>query len=610
MAQVIFYPQHLKVELDPAETLLQGLAKTGVKSGLAVESPCGGRGKCGRCQVHIVSGKPAEPTAAEQATISGSDLELGVRLACQCTTAEDLEVLIPPESLSAETALQVDDKLGAVGPDPVFQRIEIALSASALGKASSCWDQVLRALAEKGFSEPAIDYRLMQKVQPLVASGDYVVIMQGSEVIDFHHAQEARPVLGLAVDFGSTKVAGYLLNLETGEVLGANGLMNPQVRYGADVVSRIARAQSNSEAAKEIQDLSSECLHHLADLLTGAVGRSRQEIVQSAIVANTAMHHLVLGLPVKQLGCSPYLPATTSPIAIKSRELELDFAPGAMTYFTPSVAGYVGGDHVAMILACGLHQSTGVILGLDIGTNTELVLAKDGKLWSASCASGPAFEGSNIRQGMRAVEGAVWKVWADQDQNFHYQTIGDILPLGICGSGMVDAVVALRKTKLISAIGSLDRKHPRVRLRENSNEPEFVLAAGEKSGIKNGVTIGQRDIVAIQLAKAAIGAGIEMLLDAAGVSVAELDRIVIAGAFGSHLDPASAVGIGLLPDIPLEKIVQVGNAAGAGAKMSLVSRKHRLEAEELAARINYLELAGDKRFSSFFTQELMFPDNI
>jgi uncharacterized 2Fe-2S/4Fe-4S cluster protein (DUF4445 family) len=411
--------------------------------------------------------------------------------------------------------------------------------------------------------------------------------------------------LGLAVDVGTTKLAGYLIDLESGATLAAAGTMNPQIAYGEDVMSRIAYAMGGEDRARELQHVISGGLNDLTRELCVQAGRQSTDIVEAVLVGNTCMHHLVLGLPVAQLGLAPYVPALAEPYDLKAHELGLALAPGAYAHLLPNIAGFVGADHVAMILATGIHETHAITVGLDIGTNTEIVLAANGRLLSCSCASGPAFEGAHIRDGMRAAPGAVERVCIEGDR-VEYQTIDDAPPVGICGSGILDSVAELRRAGVLSSSGSFrPGSHPRVRGR--GKEVEFLLVPADEHGAPRDLVITRQDVNEIQLAKAAIRAGIEVLLIEAELQAEQIERVVVAGAFGTYLDVGSALAVGLFPPLARERFAQVGNAAGQGAKMALVSQQARAQAAAIARRVEYVELTTHPRFTQAYAAALMLP---
>jgi len=414
--------------------------------------------------------------------------------------------------------------------------------------------------------------------------------------------------VGLAVDLGTTKIAGYLVDLESGEELAAAGVMNPQIGYGEDVISRLAHANRSTESAHALAQVVREALDDLGGTLAAQAGVARQQIAEACLVGNTAMTHLLLELPVQQLAVSPFVAAASSALDMKARDLGLDLAAGAYVHVLPCIAGFVGADHVAMILASDLDRADRVALGIDIGTNTEIVLCKPGLGYtiSASCASGPAFEGAHIRDGMRAVSGAIEAVRLTP-AGPELKTIGDAPPVGLCGSGIVDAVAELRRWGVINRRGRMRPDVPGVR--QGRHSYEFLLVPEEKGGAGRDIVVSQGDIDEIQLAKAAIRTGVDVLLEATGTSAEEVEDVIVAGAFGSYLNLESALAIGMLPPLPRARYHQVGNAAGEGARRALLSRRERRRAERIARQARYIELTVYPGFDRRFARAMFLPDD-
>jgi uncharacterized 2Fe-2S/4Fe-4S cluster protein (DUF4445 family) len=404
-------------------------------------------------------------------------------------------------------------------------------------------------------------------------------------------------MLGLAVDLGTTKVAGYLLDLQSGRTLASMGLMNPQIAYGEDVVTRIGRALQSDQEADMLQQLAKQAVAQLASEMTAQLGASPQDVVDAVVVGNTAMHHLLLRLPVEQLVMAPYVPAVSGAMDLKARDIDLHLAAGAYVHLLPNIAGYVGADHVAMILGTELWQAEGTVLALDVGTNTEICLAHEGVLSSVSCASGPAFEGAHIKHGMRAATGAIERLRL-VDNDVQYHTVGAAPPVGLCGSGIVDALAQLYLIGVVDRSGRM-HDHPRIRTRDGQHE--FVLVGDPAESAGSAITITQRDVRELQLAKSAIRTGIGALLRAHGLADEDINEVIIAGAFGSYIDVASAIAIGMLPDLPLQRFHQVGNAAGTGARLALISGQQRAIAADVAAGMRYLELASLPNFQELFS---------
>jgi uncharacterized 2Fe-2S/4Fe-4S cluster protein (DUF4445 family) len=403
--------------------------------------------------------------------------------------------------------------------------------------------------------------------------------------------------LGLAVDLGTTKIAGYLIDLNSGQALGADGRMNPQISHGEDIISRITGAVKSTTEASQLQKLVVDAITELATELCAEVKASTEEIVEAVVVGNTAMHHLFLGLPVKQLASSPFVAAINAAVDIRSRDLGIPIAAGAYVHLLPNIAGFVGADHVAMLLATKTQWTAGAQLAIDIGTNTEVSLIAGDRITCASCASGPAFEGGHIKDGMRAASGAIERLRIE-DGKIEYQTIEGVPAVGICGSGIFDALAQFYRHGIIDRHGRMQDDHPQVRTRKKQRE--FVLVSKQERNGRPPIVITQQDIRELQLAKAAIQTGIQVLLKANDLSEDELSQVIIAGAFGSYIDVASAITIGMLPSLPLNRFRQVGNAAGMGAKLALVSLSKRTEAQHIAAQAEYIELSTDPNFTEAF----------
>lgn len=562
-------------------------------------SICGGMGSCERCKVQIVAGQVSKPTLDELNSLSTRELELGVRLACQTFPLSDVKIHVPPESLTAPQRTQIEGLEVTVQPDPPVRTLDVQVTPPTLHSALADDVNLWNALADRHQLEPGtIDFRVAQNLsQHLRESGWSVRVgLRGREIVAIGPASTCW--LGLAVDIGTTKIAGYLIDLETGQTLAAQGLMNPQISYGEDVVTRISAARRSQTEAERLQRMLTDALGQLAIDLCTQVNANPLDIVEAVVVGNTAIHHLFLRLPVGQLGLAPYVPATRAALDVKARDINLRIAPGAYVHLLPNIAGYAGADHVAMILATRLAEAERVVLALDIGTNTEICLNNHGKMASVSCASGPAFEGAHIKYGMRAAPGAIERVRMIDDKLEH-QTIGGIAPIGLCGSGLLDAVAQLRLNDILDHHG---RMQPHARVRENNGVSEFVLVSEEERRGQEAIVITQHDVRELQLAKAAIRVGIQVLVESSGLTENDIDQVIIAGAFGTFIDVASAMTIGMLPRLPLDRFKQVGNAAGTGARLALISRDQRRRAQEIAQRDSYIELASVPGFQRKYAE--------
>ena len=587
-----FEPVGRRGECPEDESLLDSARRLDVD----IVRLCNGAGVCGHCKVQIISGDVSPISAQEIEILTQNEVNRNYRLACLTIPLGNVKVNVPPESLTAPQRTQVEGLELDVAPDPSIQNLYVELTPPTIEKQEADEANLLRALNQVDAGELSFDIEALRRLPSLLRAENWRAraAIRGREIIAIESASTRW--CGMAVDIGTTKIAVYLVDIESGKTLASRGLMNPQISYGEDVVSRIYAASRSAENAEKLQALLVESLNENLASLCAEVGVDRRSVVDAVIVGNTAIHHLFLKLPVSQLGLAPYVPALCSAIDVKARDLGLDLAAGAYVHLLPNIAGYVGADHVAMILGTRLAEASGVNLAIDIGTNTEICLNNRGEMASVSCASGPAFEGAHIKHGMRAAPGAIEHVRLSSDQ-LTVQTIGGEPPIGICGSGLLDAAAQMRLNNVIDSSGRM-LPHSRVRFREDGMK-EFVLV--ERPG-REDITISQKDIRELQLAKAAIRLGIRALAEGAGITESEIDEVIIAGAFGTFIDVESAITIGMLPPLERDRFRQVGNAAGTGARLSLVSLSERLKTAAMASRIRYIELAAISEFNQKFAE--------
>ena len=591
-----FEPVGLRGKCRRNESLLACARRLGV----GISSICGGQGTCHSCKVQILSGTVSKPTSNEPEVFTSQELKEGWRLACQTYPTSDCKLTVPPESMTTPQRVQVEGLEITVHPEPPVQAYRLQLAAPSLSAPRADADRLLQALNQQHQLHCGkVDINVLRILSDQLRSWNWEcqAVVRNDEVI----ALLPRPShqLGLAIDLGTTKIAGYLVDLSNGRTLAAKGVMNPQISYGEDIISRITGVIQLPDEGVPVQKLAVEAINELSADLCAELGANTEEIVEAVVAGNTAMHHLFLGLPVRQLALSPFVPAVSRALDVKAGDLGLRIAPGAYVYLLPNIAGFVGADHVAMLLATEVLQAEGPIVALDIGTNTEVSLVNKEEVATVSCASGPAFEGGHIKNGMRAATGAIERLRI-ADDSIQYQTIGEAPPVGICGSGILDALSQLYLARIIDEGGRIVENHPRVHTYKGQRE--FVLVSKEERDGQPAITITQQDIRELQLAKAAIRTGIQVLLEANGCSEDEIKQVIIAGAFGTYIDVANAVAIGMLPSLPLNRFRQAGNAAGMGAKLALISLSKRAEAQAIASRVKYIELASAPNFEQTFIQ--------
>ena len=585
-----------RITTRAGETIYHSARRNGVR----IVGACGGRGTCGTCTVLVTEGRVAHADGAAYLAPDGQDgrgRRKWVR-ACQVVPRTDCSVEVAARSLAPVVRAELDAG-GATEILPLAATVEshdVRVAEATLSDSVSDLDRVTAALA---VPVAAIDIGAARKLPSVLREGDWSLraLMRHREIIDL------RPIggrtLGLAVDLGTTNAAAFLVDLQSGVRLASLGIENPQVAWGADLISRINYAVRGEVEAEELRAAAVAAIGALAHDLCLAVGATAADVVDVVVCGNTAMHHLLLGLPVRQLGRAPFVAALRDAVDLKARDLGLDVAPGAYLHVAPNVGGFVGSDHVTALLATESHWSArGTSLVMDIGTNTEISLIHGGEILSASCPSGPALEGGHISCGMRAAEGAIERV-AMVGGRLAVQTIGGKTPIGLCGSGGLEALATLRRSGLVDSGGRIAAGHPDIQ--EVGGKRVAVLAPG--------VQFTQHDVRAVQLAKAAIRTGVELLLRDAGLNEGAIERFIIAGAFGAYIDVASGTAVGLFPDLPHERFEQVGNAAGVGVRQMLASRHARARARELAARCRYVELSTRAEFQKIFMRNIGFaPD--
>ena len=603
--QVDFEPAGRRVRVEPGTVLLDA-ART---AGIGLASVCGGDGTCGRCRIVVMEGELGPATDADRRALSRREIAAGERLACRVPVTSDMKINVPKASLITDQRLQVVGPHRTIAVDPAVRAYPVVAEAPTLHDARSDFDRVIAAATiAHGTRRLHADPVVLSQLTPLLRRTGWAatLLVRGTDVIGA--LEPGRHHVGLAVDLGTTKIAGYLIDLATGEELVGEGTMNPQIAYGEDVISRLAYAARRPGGDLELARVVRAGIDELVGTLCTAAGVERDQVAEGCIVGNTAMHHLLLGLPTRQLAQAPFVAATSVALDVRARDLGISLAPDARIHIPPNIGGFVGADHTAMVLGADLDRVDAVKVGVDIGTNTEIVLRRPslGHLACTSCASGPAFEGAHIRDGMRAATGAIeGVVMFDDDRPPELRTIGDAPAVGICGSGIVDAVAELYRTGRIDHRGRLQRGAPGVI--EGERGLEVVLASAETSGIGRAVSITQGDVNEIQLAKGAIEVGISILLAATDTPPESVDEVVVAGAFGSFLNLDSALDIGLLPRLPNASYVQVGNAAGTGAKATLLSLRERVRARDIAHEAEYLELTTFPGFQTRFARSMLFP---
>ncbi|MDY6913050.1 MAG: ASKHA domain-containing protein [Planctomycetota bacterium] len=609
--RVVFEPHGRAVFVLPGTKIIEAAAR----AGLTVETPCGGQGTCGKCRVQITQGA-CEPCKPAREIFDERQLAEGWRLACQAAICDTAVVHIPQGSLFAgRHQILAERQAGAAEEvQPAVRKVYVELPAATLQDSAADLQRLAAATGEL-----KADLSLLRRLPELLRAADFkgTAVLTDRRLIDFEAGDTSSQCYGVAFDVGTTTVVGSLLDLCSGEELALAARMNPQVSFGDDVLSRIKHTSEAPAKLAEMNHTIIRAVEEMIDTMCAEAKIQRKCIYEVAFSGNTTMEHLLCGLDPAQLGQVPFVPVHARGLIVPAAELGIAIHPRGAAYIFPVIGGFVGGDTVAGMLATRLDEQDGAVLMVDIGTNGEIVLAYDGKILAASTAAGPAFEGARISCGMRATTGAIEKVLLKD--GVHCSVIGNADPVGLCGSALVDVAADLLRQGIVSPTGRLlkpddlpdslpDALRDRVFLDEQG-QPEFLLAGGAPGKNQPRLSIKQRDIRELQLATGAIRAGISILLRQAGVRTADLQRVLIAGGFGSFIRRSNAQRIGLLPaEVDHQKILYVGNASLNGAKWALLSTAARKQAEQLARKAEHVQLSNDPQFQTEFAEAMIFPE--
>jgi uncharacterized 2Fe-2S/4Fe-4S cluster protein (DUF4445 family) len=629
--KVIFQPSGRRGEVEEGKTLLEAAQSLGVD----IEGLCGSKKVCGKCKVRIEEGyfekdniesgmSHLSPlTEAERKHIKPEDGP-GIRLACTAEVHGDVKVYVPERSRAGKQVVRKAAKELSIALDPAVKKYNIDLVPPTLhDMTTGDYERVLKFLDDDyGLKGLTFDYMALKGLQDVIRRGEWkatVTVWMDREVIKVEPGF-VESCYGLAVDIGTTTCVGYLTDLNTGKVVNTESMMNPQVPYGEDVMSRITYAMTNPAGLETMQRAIIEGLNEIIERAVSDIRKDGPDpgdaVDDMTIVFNTAMHHIFLGLNPVYIGRSPFIPAVQNSMNIKARDIGLKINPAAYVHVLPIEAGFVGADNVGVLIAEEPYNQDDVVLIIDIGTNGELLLGNRNKVCSTSCATGPAFEGAQIKFGMRAAPGAIetvkvdpvtkeplYKVIGKADWHTHLEKVN---AKGICGSGIIEIVAEMFKAGIIDKTGRFVKDLGTARVRNDAEgRPEYVLAWADETSIGTDITITQADVRALQLAKGALYTGAKLLMKR--LNITKLNRVILAGAFGSHIDREASLTLGMFPDCPLDKVYAVGNAAGDGARMALVNRGKRVEANERARWVEFVEIATDPTFEKEFMQAMHIP---
>ncbi len=610
-AEITILPDNISVRIRPNTSVRSALEKAGI----AINYPCGGRGRCGKCRIRFSVSAP-KPAPAEQTLLTARELKKGYRLACCAQIQRSATIVIPAEVRQAPEGRVLSTLGKQVEVDPLIRKFFLALQPASIQCQISDKDLVHNALSTRGISVTdwtssalqALPAALRQKNHSITAT------LAGTRCIAVEPGDITKRLFGCAVDIGTTTVAAQLLDLNTGKELAATALLNPQSEHGFDVISRIHYAGEDPSHLKVLQQKIVKCINRCIKTLCQHARVKQEEIFHLVTAGNATMTHLLLGVTPEFIGVSPYVSVFRDGHEFKPTEIGIRLHPEAIGYTLPNIGGFVGGDTVADMLVAAIAEGDALRCVIDIGTNGEVVIGNGQRLLATSAAAGPAFEGAQISHGMQAGPGAI-DGWAC-DPDVRFTTIGDAPAVGICGSGLVDIVAELLRAEVIDPSGRLQtaphatsrvRSHGLVRRIKRSSRGLQVLVASKTEGAKRNIYFTQKDVRQLQLAKGAIATAIELLLSKYGATASDIQALYLAGTFGNFIRKDHAQRIGLIPKLPLDRIQVIGDAALEGAKFVLLNTHYRETAEQIARQTEFVELAGRPDFQDTFATNMSFP---
>jgi len=612
--KITFLPSHKKGKASGEKTILEAARELGVE----IESICGGIKNCGKCKVKLLEGNLSPFIDEELKFITEEEKAEGYRLACVAQIRGDVQIFIPEVTHLEKQELRKKVIERTIELNPVIIPYEIEVNPPSLNDPTGDFDRLKKSLSERyALHHLDIDYPTFLKLPRVLRDGNWkatVAIWMEKEILDIKPGR-MNDLYGLAIDVGTTTIAAYLCHLKSGALIATQSMINPQVVYGEDVMSRITFTMAHPNGLGKLHHSIINGLNQLIKTIAEECHLSPEDILELCLVGNTAMHHLLLGIDPQYLGVSPFPPSIHQSLNLKARDLSLKVHPSANVYFLPIEAGFVGADNVGVLIAQEPYNQDEMVLIIDVGTNGELVMGNRERLISSSCATGPALEGAHIKFGMRAAPGAIERIQiGPETYEVNFKVIGkeewntelkNPRAKGICGSGIIDGIAELYRCGVIDKSGRMKKEFPSSRLILVDENPEFVIAWKEETSIKKDITITQQDVRNVQLAKGALYAGAKLMMKRLGIK--KLDKVILAGAFGSYIDPEKAMVLGMFPDCDLKNVYAVGNAAGEGARMALLNRDKRVEAEKIAKKVEYMELTTEQGFQNEFIEAMQIP---
>ena len=611
MRTVTFLPSYRKIDVPRGTTVLDAAQR----AGLSMNVVCGGQGKCGKCVVYIQSGRAEFDRQKFGRFFSDDELQKGACLACETIVQGDLHVLVPESTLIQEQKILVEGLDHEIEFRPSVRKYYVELQPPSLADPSPDLSRLLWGIQKSGGPVAEKMYaplEVLRDIPSILRHSDWKVtatiglVPGGYRVIDLQENDTAKRIYGAAVDLGSTTVVVYLWDLVTGKVVGVASNYNKQISCGEDILARVNFARKNG--LTKLQALASESINQALTTASNSAGIDREDIYEVVVAGNTVMTHMLLGIDPAYMIAEPYVPVVRRALSIAASRLGIACNPNGGVFAFPAVSDFIGGDIIADILACGMGERDEISLLVDIGTNFEVVLGNREWMFSCAGAAGPALEGGEVLFGMRANPGAIEKITIDPvTLDPKYSTINGIKPRGICGSGLIDLLAELLVVCVIDRTGRINTEIEHPRIRKGTHFPEFVIAWAKETDMGKDIVITENDIKNLIMSKASVHAACVTLMKEAGVTHKDISTIYFAGAFGNYLDKKNATIIGLIPEIDLNDIKNIGNGAVTGANIALINRRARKTLDDIAYRIAYIELNAESSFMDEYTGSTFLP---
>ncbi|NVM18551.1 MAG: DUF4445 domain-containing protein [Candidatus Lokiarchaeota archaeon] len=605
-----------------------------VSSGICGRSLCGGLGTCGKCKLLVQQGNKYlnPPTDSEKELLTKEEISENFRLACQCYILEDqialikkhpqpqIRIFLPQEFLIEDFKIMTSGLNKGVNLNPNIRKVFIEVEKPNLETPIPDLERIVSALSSttiinKDQLEPSFEFETLKKIPSTLREDDHritLTLYEDNKIIDCEAGDSSTNSYGIAFDIGTTTLVGYLINLNNGKIYSIASALNPQTAYGEDVVSRITYINNNKEGLLKLNAAVLSALNAIINETCTEAKISPSQIYEATFVGNSVMHHIFLNIDPSYIGLSPYVPAFKKELNVQAKDINIKINRGGYAYVLPLIAGYVGADTMGVILSSEIDNESELTLAIDVGTNGEIIIGNKDFLATGSCAAGSALEGAHIKNGMRAAAGAIDTLKIDPtDLSVEYTTINNKNPIGICGSGIIDAVAEMLKSKILTRSGRFNQEIiDHERFIKNDKNIEFMLVKKDQTSIKREITISQNDIRELQMAKAAFYSGARIILNCLNQvndPKLKIKQIYLAGAFGNYINKSNAKFIGMFPDISDEFIHQIGNAAGIGAQNCLLNINLRDKARKLIEKIKYVEIAVAQEFQKEYAQAMYFP---